>query len=129
MSSMSEAGHRPASDEHDAALARVERLAMLLDSQFRLPGTTLRFGLDGLIGLLPGVGDTATLAMALYVVVEARRMDVSTSTILRMLFNVGLDWLIGLIPFAGDIFDFGFKCNRRNVELIRRDLARRRARA
>lgn len=126
MTDRSEPRDRNATAGRDADMARVERLARLLDSQFRLPGTGLRFGLDGLLGLLPGVGDTATLLMSLYLVAEARRLGASFTTILRMLFNTALDWLVGLIPFAGDIFDFAFKCNRRNVELLRRDLQRRR---
>ncbi|PJK28813.1 DUF4112 domain-containing protein [Minwuia thermotolerans] len=126
MTDRSEPARRSARASRDADMARVERLARLLDSEFRVPGTGLRFGLDGLLGLLPGVGDTATLLMALYLVAEARRLGASFATILRMLFNVVLDWLVGLIPFVGDIFDFGFKCNRRNVDLLRRDLQRRR---
>ena len=126
MTDRSEPARRSARAARDADMARVERLARLLDSEFRVPGTGLRFGLDGLLGLLPGVGDTATLLMALYLVAEARRLGASFAPVLRMLFNVVLDWLVGLIPFVGDIFDFGFKCNRRNVDLLRRDLRRRR---
>ena len=97
------------------------RLADLMDSTFRLPGG-FRFGLDGLIGLIPGVGDLAGAAVSLYIVARAHRLGVSRATLYRMLLNVGAEALIGTIPLVGDIFDFAFKANLRNLALLERKL-------
>lgn len=102
----------------------LDRLAHWLDDRFKIPGTNIRFGLDGLLGLVPGVGDTASSLISLYLVIEARRIGVSRLTITRMLFNVLLDWAIGLIPLLGDIFDIAYKANRRNIRLLKKHLAR-----
>ena len=120
----------PRGDGRDAEtaqqqIARLETLAHLLDDVFRVPGTRLRFGLDGVIGLIPGVGDAATGALAAYLAVRARAIGLPPSVVLRMAANVGVDLAVGSIPVAGDLFDFGFKANRRNVDLLKRELAKR----
>jgi len=120
----------PRGDGRDAEtaqqqIARLETLAHLLDDVFRVPGTRLRFGLDGVIGLIPGVGDAATGALAAYLAVRARAIGLPAGVILRMAANVGVDLAVGSIPVAGDLFDFGFKANRRNVDLLKRELAKR----
>lgn len=102
------------------AIERLERLAFWLDERFRVPGTNWRIGLDGLLGLVPGVGDTATALLSLYLVLEAKRLGVPNGLILRMLANVGLDAAVGSLPLFGDLFDFAFKANRRNLRLLRR---------
>lgn len=102
----------------DPRLARLERLAHLLDTRFTLPGTGLRFGLDGLIGLIPGVGDAATGLISAYIIGEASQMGARKRTILRMMWNTGLDMVLGAVPFVGDIFDFAFKANKKNVDLL-----------
>jgi Domain of unknown function (DUF4112) len=106
----------------DAASARVriERLETLLESAIRIPGLGKRIGLDAIIGLVPGVGDTAMAAMGLYLVWEARNLGASRFTLARMLGNVGVDALIGSVPIAGDVFDFFFRSNSRNLKLIKR---------
>ena len=109
-------------DEVQRALRRLDGLARVLDSCVRVPFTPLRFGVDGLVGLVPIVGDAATAALSLYPIAEARRLGFRTPTILRMLGNVALDAIVGAIPIVGDLFDFGFKANQRNVELLRRRL-------
>lgn len=115
-----------ASSTSDAAtLAEVEHLATWLDSRWRIPGTSWRFGLDGLIGLVPGIGDTVTLLLSLYVVALGVRLGASPATVLRMLANVALDALIGAVPVIGDIADVAFKANRRNLDLLRREFAGR----
>lgn len=106
-------------------LARLTRLARLLDARFRLPGTGIRFGIDGLVGLLPGIGDAATAALSLYVVAEGWRLGVRTGTLLRMLGNIAIDLVAGTIPLIGDIADIGWKANLRNIRLIERDIERR----
>lgn len=105
-------------------LHRLKRLFNLLDSRFRVPGTNWRFGLDGIVGLVPGVGDAAGALISLYIVAEAWRLGVRKRTIARMLGNVALDSLFGAVPLAGDLFDFLWKSNARNLRLAERDLAR-----
>lgn len=100
--------------------AQTERLARLLDSQFRVPGTRMRFGVDGVLGLLPGVGDAAGLALATMVIVQAVRLGARGSTVARMVLNVALDTVVGAIPVLGSVFDFAFKANNRNVSLLQR---------
>jgi len=107
---------------HAAALKRVRRLAELLDTQFTLPGTPVRFGFDALLGLIPIAGDTAAGIMGLYPIFESRRLGVRWSIILKMLLNLGIDWLVGLIPLVDLIFDVVFKANVRNLELLERAL-------
>jgi hypothetical protein len=100
--------------------AQTERLARLLDSQFRVPGTRMRFGVDGVLGLLPGVGDAAGLALSTMVIVQAVRLGARGSTVARMVLNVALDTVVGAIPVLGSVFDFAFKANNRNVSLLQR---------
>jgi hypothetical protein len=97
----------------------LDRYATLMDARFRVPGTRIRFGLDPVIGLLPGIGDALGLALSLYVVVEAIRLGVSKRVLFRMLGNVGLEALVGVVPVLGDVFDIGFKANLRNAALLR----------
>ncbi len=111
-------------DEQET-MARVMRLATLLDAQFGLPGTGVRIGIDGIIGLLPFVGDAASLLLALYVFSEARRAKCRKRTIVRMAINTGIDTAIGAVPVLGDLFDIGFKSNLRNARLILEDIERR----
>ncbi len=111
--------------EHMRALERLEQLARLMDSRFRIPGTGIRFGLDPILGLVPGLGDAAAALPALYILFEARRMGVPVSLRIRMIVNIAIDFLIGAIPLVGDLFDVGFKANNRNVALLRRHLERR----
>ncbi len=115
----------PRHDEsREAAYRRVARLAHLLDDRFALPGTRWRFGLDGLLGLVPGIGDAATTILAAYIILEARRLGVPATILGRMAANVGVDLAFGAIPVVGDLFDFGWKANRRNLDLLRRHLDR-----
>jgi len=100
----------------DASI-RLRRLAWLLDNSIRLPGG-FRIGLDGLIGLVPGVGDLLSALLSSYIVIEAARMKVPGSVLLRMVGNIALELGIGLVPLAGDLFDFVFKANMRNMRLI-----------
>jgi len=96
---------------------RLRRLAWLMDSAIRLPGG-FRIGFEGLIGLIPGIGDVLGALLSSYIVVEAARMKVSGSVLMRMVLNVALELGIGLVPIVGDLFDFVFKANMRNVQLI-----------
>jgi len=97
----------------------LDRLAWLLDSSIRVPGTSWRIGLDGLIGLVPGVGDIAAGATSSYILWQAIRLGVPMPVLVRMAINIILESVVGLIPVVGDIFDFAFKANMRNVALMR----------
>src|SRR3990170_3719942 len=97
----------------------LENLSLYLDGLFRVPGTTWRFGLDSLIGLVPNVGDTLTLFPSFYILLAGVRYGVPKITLLRMAFNIGLDYVVGAIPFIGDAFDFFWKSNKQNMDLIR----------
>ena len=101
-------------------LARLEALSKLLDVAFILPGTKIRYGIDGLIGLIPVVGDIITTAISLWVVREARALGAPWYLTSRMLANVALDGVVGLVPVAGDAFDVMFRANVRNVRMLRR---------
>ena len=97
----------------------LDDLSHYLDGLFRVPGTGWRFGLDALIGLIPNVGDTLTSFASFYILVAGVRYGVPKITLLRMAFNIGLDYVVGMVPFIGDAFDFVWKANRQNMNLIR----------
>ena len=112
------------------ALRWLERAAWLLDDAIRVPILNRRIGLDPLIGLIPGAGDTVAALMAATTLFSALKHGVPGVTIARMGVNIALDYLIGLVPLLGDLGDFAFKANRRNLELLRRHaLVKRKASA
>jgi len=113
--------------EEEITLHRVARLAYWLDDRFRVPGTRWRVGLDGLLGLIPGIGDTATALIGAYIVLEAARIGVPKAMLARMLANLGLDYVVGLVPLVGDVGDIAWKANRRNARMLRDHLLARRA--
>ena len=98
----------------------LEQLSRWMDGLFRVPGTGWRFGLDALVGLVPGVGDLATTAVSFYILASGARYRVPKVTLLRMGMNIGLDFLLGVVPVVGDLFDFAWKSNEMNMELIRK---------
>jgi len=101
-------------------LARLEAIAKLLDVAFVVPGTNVRYGIDGLIGLIPVIGDIITTAISLWLVREARLLGAPWHITARMLANVALDGVVGMVPLAGDAFDVMFRANIRNVRMLRR---------
>lgn len=103
----------------------IEFLAVLLDSQFRVPFTRFRFGLDPVLGLIPGVGDAAMALPACYILYRAHRLGVRRRVLARMGWNIAVDLVIGAIPLFGDIFDAAFRANLRNLALLRRELGAR----
>lgn len=107
-------------------LARLEALAKLLDVAFVLPGTNIRYGIDGLIGLIPVVGDVISTAISLWLVREARALGAPWHVTSRMLANVALDGAVGAVPLLGDAFDVAFRANVRNMRLLRRWMERAR---
>lgn len=123
----------PASASHSTAphidvsarLHRLRKLVNLLDSAFTIPGTNHRFGLDAIVGLIPGAGDLATSVVSLYIVYEAHKLGAPGSAIARMLLNIAIDFLVGAIPILGDIFDTFWKSNVRNLRILERALGRK----
>jgi len=97
----------------------LERLGWLMDDLFRIPGLGWRVGLDALVGLIPGVGDTATTLASLYILTSAVRYRVPKITLLRMGLNLGIDYAVGALPLVGDLFDAWWKSNQKNIELLR----------
>lgn len=101
-------------------LDALRRWAVLLDSAFRIPGTGIRFGLDAIIGLIPGLGDISTPAFAGLLLMQAVRMRLPVVVQARMVLNAAFDMLIGLVPILGDLADIGWKANLKNLALLER---------
>jgi hypothetical protein len=96
----------------------IRRLAWLLDDLVRIPGTNMRVGLDAVLGLLPAGGDLAGGVLSAYTVVAAHRLGAGPAVIMRMGANIIIDTVVGAVPLLGDLFDAGWKANRRNIELL-----------
>jgi hypothetical protein len=105
--------------------ADIERLADLLDTRWRIPGLGWRFGLDTVVGLVPGIGDTITGALGLYIIARSHQLGASKMLMARMGLNVLVDSVLGAIPLVGDLFDMANKSNTRNIRLLLRDLESR----
>ena len=107
-----------------AALDRLDMLATAFDTAFVVPGSNVRFGVEAMLRLIPGVGDAVASALSCYLLYEAYKLDVPPTLLVRMLANVVLEGAIGAVPMAGDLFDVFFRANRRNVALLRQHFAR-----
>ena len=99
-------------------LKNAQRIAKLLDSQFSILG--FKFGLEPLIGLLPGLGDTITLFLSLYLFYVALQLKIPRTALIQMLFNIGFDFLVGSVPVVGDLADFFYKANTKNLQILER---------
>jgi uncharacterized protein DUF4112 len=106
----------------EEAQRRLQRIAKLMDSQIRVPVIGLRIGADAIIGLVPGVGDIVSGAIGAYLIYEAQRLGIPRSAVLRMVANIAFDTAIGAIPVAGDIWDFFFRANDRNMQILARHI-------
>jgi hypothetical protein len=106
------------------ALERLDLLANLFDTAFLVPGTNVRFGVESLLRLVPGIGDAAASALSCYLLYEAHRLGVPRALFGRMIANVVLEGTVGAVPLVGDAFDVFFRANRRNVALLREHFAR-----
>jgi hypothetical protein len=102
------------------SVARLRRFAVWLDAGIAVPGTSVRFGLDPVLGLVPGLGDAVGALLAGWIFVEAIRLGAPRATLLRIVANIGLDALIGAVPVLGDVFDVVWKANIENVALLER---------
>jgi hypothetical protein len=98
---------------------RLDRLSRLLDIAFTIPGTKIRFGVDAIIGLIPGFGDWAGMALSSLIVVEAIRIGIPRALLARMIVNVAIEGAIGFVPIAGDVVDIFWRANRQNMTLLR----------
>jgi len=101
---------------------RLQRLTWLLDNSIPVPFTRYRVGLDPIVGLVPGIGDAIGALLSGWILLEAARLGASRSVLLRMLMNVGIDTALGAVPAIGDLFDFAWKSDSMNLELLRRHL-------
>ena len=104
----------------DRNLETLRRWAVLLDNAFRVPGTDIRFGLDPILGLIPGIGDLATPVLSVLILVHGARVRVPKIVLARMVINAIVDFTVGAIPVVGDLFDFGWKSNAWNLALLER---------
>jgi hypothetical protein len=103
-------------------IERLRRITWWMDEGLRIPGTSIRIGLDPIIGLIPGAGDAVGAILAGTIVVEAARTGISRFTLIRMAGNIALDSAIGAVPLVGDLFDAGWKANTKNLALLQRHL-------
>tara|TARA_B110000014_G_C19712923_1_gene372833 strand:+ start:120 stop:479 length:360 start_codon:yes stop_codon:yes gene_type:complete len=110
----------------DEKLVRLRQLSKNLDESFTIPGTNIKFGMDALLGLVPGGGDLVSGIFSLYMLRAAIKMKLPKRAIFSMLVNILLDTTIGIIPVAGDIFDIFWKSNKRNLKIIEKHLANKR---
>jgi len=109
--------------ERYKTVQRLESLSRLLDVAYRVPGTKIRFGVDALLGLLPGVGDVASAALSSYLIYEAYRLGAPRRALALMVGNVAFDTMIGAVPLVGDAVDVFWRANVRNMRILRRHLA------
>jgi hypothetical protein len=118
------AGRMPAAPDRAQKLESLDRLADVLDTRWRVPGTDWRFGVDAVASLAPGVGSVATGLVSAYMIKKAHEIGAPGHVLARMVGNVALDTVLGSVPVVGTIFDFAFKANRRNMKLLREHFSR-----
>lgn len=114
----------PASRPAASRTHRLRRIAWIMDDLVRVPGTSRRFGLDPVLGLIPGGGDVAGGVLSAWIVVSAARLGAPSAVLLRMGWNIVIDTVLGAVPLLGDLFDASWKANRRNVALLEEYVAR-----
>lgn len=107
------------SQDNQRTFRDLELLSRFMDSQFKIPGTNIRFGIDSIVGLIPGVGDLTTLAVSGYMVAIMARKGASGFVMARMVLNILIDAVLGIVPVIGDIFDIAFKANDKNFRLLK----------
>lgn len=108
----------PGDEKRAALVRRLDALAHLLDNSIPVPGTGTRFGIDAMVGLIPGIGDAVGGLLSAYIVLEGARLGAGPAVILRMLLNIAVETVVGSVPIIGDLFDAGWKANARNMRLL-----------
>ncbi|MEM6318613.1 MAG: DUF4112 domain-containing protein [Bacteroidota bacterium] len=103
-----------------AKIKWLDTVSSFLDNKFRIPGTETRFGLDFLVGLIPGAGDMISFGVSSVLVLTMVRYGASGRVVIQMLWNIFLDTIVGAIPLLGDVFDLYYKSNRRNFDLLKK---------
>lgn len=106
------------SPNEEQVLRQMKQLAWLMDEAVTIPGLNWRVGLDGLIGMIPGIGDLVSAGISGFIIRQAATLGVPKVILLRMAFNTAIDFLVGAIPLIGDLFDFAWKANRKNLQLV-----------
>jgi uncharacterized protein DUF4112 len=101
-----------------AALKRIDVLSQLFDTAFILPGSNVRFGIEALLRLVPGIGDLVASSLSAYLLYEAHRLEVPSHIFARLVANVAIEGVVGTVPLIGDLFDVGFRANRRNLKIL-----------
>lgn len=109
----------------EKTLKQLQRMAYWMDDRFSIPGTGWRVGLDGLIGLIPGIGDVATGLLSGYIIYQAKTIGIPRRILAKMVGNTVLDTVFGSVPLVGDLFDVGWKVNKKNVALLMREMEKR----
>jgi hypothetical protein len=104
--------------DHARTLARLQRIAKVMDTAWRIPFTPIRFGADSVLGLIPGAGDLLGLGISGYTLILAHRLGASAPLLAKMAANAAVDFGLGSVPLVGDIFDLFFKSNVRNLKLL-----------
>jgi uncharacterized protein DUF4112 len=112
-----------ADEIHLERVARVRSVARVLDTAIRIPGTEIRFGLDSILGLVPGLGDVSGAVLSGYIILASARLGVSPAVIVRMIMNVAVDTGLGAVPIIGDLFDVAWRANVRNADLLEKHAA------
>lgn len=105
-----------------ATLNRIRKLSRLMDTSIGIPGTRFRFGLDPILGLVPGAGDLVSTAFSAYIIYLATRVGIPNQDLRQMIFNVGLEAVVGTVPLVGDLFDAVYKSNIRNLAILEKHL-------
>lgn len=113
----------PNEQQHQNRMDRLDRMARLLDTRFRMPVIGVRFGWDSIVGLVPGLGDLVTVVPGVWMIYEAAKLGVRRRILARMAVNTGVDFVVGGVPVLGDAFDLFFKSHRRNMALVRAEFA------
>ena len=109
-------------EQNEEKLIRLKLLSNRLDEIITIPGTKYKIGIDPIIGIIPVVGDLLGSIISIYIIYSGSKMGLSSRVVAKMGLNLGLDFVIGLTPFLGDILDMGWKANKRNVELIEKNI-------
>jgi len=104
---------------NDHHIELIDQLSHLMDRAFTIPGTNIQIGVDSILGLIPGIGDTLSVGVSGYIYTFAKKAGVPWYKRTHMIWNIFIDWLIGIIPLFGDIFDVAFKANTKNVAIIK----------